>query len=272
MKLNVRCPAKVNLFLSVGPPDQSGYHPIRTVFQAIGIFENITLELADQDSFCCSSPKVPEQNTVTKAWRLAKEYTDFPMLRVTLKKAGWTQGGLGLGSSNAAGMLRGLVELSRGRFTTAEAAEVARAVGADVPFFLTGGTAQGENYGDRIRPLPDLETTSVVVAKPPFGVETPAAYRRLDDLPRQLLAFPADPFKTLNDFEDVMPQESRNLIGELIKLGARSANLCGSGSAVFGLFACPQAALEAERCLLAQKNFKVACCQTLTRQESLWMS
>ena len=246
--LRVRCPAKINTFLSVGPPDAIGYHPVRTVFQAVDLCDELLLENADDDAFVCDWPLIPADNTVTKAWRLAREYVGLPRLRVTLNKRIPAESGLGGGSSDAAGLLRGLVRLTKGRFLPENAAEVARAVGSDVPFFLVGGSAKGEGYGDILTSLPDGPTRHFVIVRPEVGVSTPSAYRALDARARAWREFPTDPTSEMfNDFEPVAPPECRQAASDLKDVGAMNTLLCGSGSAVFGLFADED---QADTCLL----------------------
>jgi len=57
---------------------------------------------------------------------------------------------------------------------------IAASLGADVPFFLVGGTALGLGRGDEVYPLADLPRLRVVLVFPPFGVDTAAAYEWLD--------------------------------------------------------------------------------------------
>lgn len=266
MTVVARCPAKVNLFLAVGPPDATGYHPLRTVFQAVSLYETVRVTTSTVDSFACHGAVLEEDNTVTKAWRLTREYVDLPKLRVELEKGLPSQAGLGGGSSDAAGFLRCAMTLTRGQFDMKSAHEVACAVGADVPFFLVGGMARGEGYGDCLSPMPDSPVRHLAIVKPEAGVPTSQAYARLDTRPREWRPFPEDPWTLYNDFELVMPPSCRDLKSRLIEEGAEQALLCGSGSAVFGLFAG-----ESEAQAVASLLGGMAC-RTLTRKESLWTS
>jgi 4-diphosphocytidyl-2-C-methyl-D-erythritol kinase len=264
MRLRVPCPAKVNLFLSVGPPDRRGYHPIRTIFQAIDLCDTLEVEVADSDEVVCSSEEVPENNTVSKTLRLLKEVVNLPPLRVTIYKRIPSQAGLGGGSSDAAGLIRAAKAIAQVPVPEAELHGLAQTVGMDVPFFLIGGKALGEGYGERLRPLPDSPEEWFVVAKPPVGCDTAAAYRLLDEKPRDWKDLPTD--DTLyNDFERVAPCESLDLIERLQVLGARDAALSGSGSAVFGRFNDRHTAERASK----QIESETWVCRSLGRQESL---
>lgn len=235
MTVRVVCPAKLNLFLSVGPMDVRGYHPIRTVFQTIALFDELTVTFSEGDSILCDWSELPAENTVSRALRLLREIAPIPPLRIELSKRIPAQSGLGGGSSNAAGLLRGVRRLIGLPIPEGEFLEVARAVGADVPFFLVGGRAKGEGYGERLTPLPDPPPTPVLVVRPQVGVSTADAYRMLDALPRALAEWPESELGA-NDFEATMPEACAEAIGMLRSVGASHAALTGSGSAVFGLF------------------------------------
>jgi 4-diphosphocytidyl-2-C-methyl-D-erythritol kinase len=264
------CPAKINSFLSVGPPDRSGLHPLRTVFHAVSLADELTVETAAQDEFCSTWAGIPDDNTVTKAWRLAREYVEIPALRVSLTKRIPAESGLGGGSSDAAALLRLLAVVSRGRLASENLFEIALAVGADVPFFLVGGSALGEGYGERLTPLPDGPQRWLVIVRPPVGVSTALAYRGLDDLERNFLLFPEDLWSGHNDFMRVAPEESVRAVGFLRAQGADVAGLTGSGSAVYGAFQSEVAAQEARA--QSEGLGESWVCRTLTREESLWTS
>lgn len=259
------------MFLSVGPVDAVGFHPIYTLFQAISLFDTLVVHRADGDSFFCDSQVVPDDNTVTKAWRLAKEYVELPKLAVSLEKKIPAQSGLGGGSSDAAGFLRALVKLTSGRFGHREALEVAVAVGSDVPFFMVGGRAVGEGYGERVTALDDAPTMHMVVVMPDAVVSTPGAYKKLDEVPRALKR-PTTQDEVMNDFEAVCPEQSRTAISRLRTIASGPCGLTGSGAAVFAFAADEGEAHQIARCAESQDLGHVFVCRTLSREESLWTS
>ena len=148
MQVKVLCPAKINLFLSVGKLDHRGYHPIRTIFQAISLYDTLTITVADSLSFTCDSQDVPSENTVTKAARLMQEIADYPPVAIHLEKCIPTQSGMGGGSSDAAGVIQSASQFMSMRLSDHERKAIAKSIGADVPFFLVGGRAKGEGYGE----------------------------------------------------------------------------------------------------------------------------
>ena len=262
VQVKVRCPAKTNEFLLVGPKDARGYHPLRTTFQAVSLFDELTITAASADTFV-SEPDLPERNTVTRAWDLLKEYAQVPPLEVVLQKGIPSQSGLGGGSSDAAGFLQGVLPFLPYKPKESDLFEIARAVGADVSFFLAGGRARGEGYGDLLTPLSDLPTRHLVIAQPEgVGCSTAEMYGKLDLHPRSL-----DREEAGNDFEAVAPAECLELIVRLRELGAQTSALTGSGSAVFAYFGSEMLAEDARK-QLGDDTWAVVA-RTLARDESL---
>ena len=138
--------------------------------------------------------------------------------------------------------------MSRGRAT-----QIAASLGADVPFFLRGGTAVGRGRGDRVRLLTDRPGLWVVLLIPGFGVSTRDAYGWWDqDVAGSENREPPSRREGANDLERPVaarrPEISR-LVRGLAAAGARQAAMSGSGSTVFGLFASSGAARLAARTL-----------------------
>jgi 4-diphosphocytidyl-2-C-methyl-D-erythritol kinase len=252
MVYRTECQAKLNLFLTVGPPDASGYHPLRSVFQSISLADRLTVETGVAAiEFLCSDPTVPKENTLSKALRLFQEYTEVPDVRITLDKRIPAQSGLGGGSSDAGRLIAILHEITGRRLSTREQREIAGAVGSDVPYFLVGGRAQIEGYGERVTPLDDPEPLPwYAVVRPPFGCSTPEMYRALDRYERPFLEFGHEP--AVNDFESVAPWGCLHLKAALLAQGAVEALLSGSGSAVFGRFGNEPAARSAAEALAGE--------------------
>jgi 4-diphosphocytidyl-2-C-methyl-D-erythritol kinase len=264
----VRCPAKLNLFLSVGPVDFRGYHPLRTIFQAVDLCDTLEITVSDRNEVLCDNPAVPSENTVTRTLRLLSEVVNLPPLRIVLRKVIPAQSGLGGGSSDAAGLMRAAEQIAKLPIPRAELFGLAQTIGADVPFFLVGGRAKAEGYGEILSPLPDAAPDWFVIVRPDVGCDTKAAYQRLDEKPYVWRAF-LDGDQLYNDFERVAPCESLDLIERLQVHGARDAALSGSGSAVFGRFELEADARKAEQQLRLEGVPHVWVARSLSRAESL---
>lgn len=230
---------------------------------------------AEADAFICASEDVPPENTVTKAWRLIREFGDLPKLRVELVKRIPSQSGLGGGSSDAAGFLRAVNSFARHTFPAETLREVARAVGADVPYFLVGGCAKVEGYGEIVTPMPDPESMHLVIAQPSVTCLTKGAYAKLDEQRYPWREFPETLDEFYNDFERVMPCDCDDWSEHLQLLGALRAQLTGSGSAIFGEFGSEAEASRAKADLDTRRGIRSWVARTLSRAESLeyqWLS
>jgi 4-diphosphocytidyl-2-C-methyl-D-erythritol kinase len=186
----VRLPAfaKVNLALEILGTRRDGYHELRTIFQTIALHDTVTLSaVRGPFEVRCDDPACPidQTNLVWRAaealWRAAGRQGAPVGVRVHLKKRIPLQAGLGGGSSDAATALRALATLWRTKLSATRLAQVARTIGADVPFFLRGGTALGSGRGDRLRSLRDWPSSWIVLALPAFGVSTRDAYAWWDE-------------------------------------------------------------------------------------------
>lgn len=250
----VRAFAKVNLSLKVLYKRPDGYHEIRTVFQTIGLYDELELrfhpgarpgiELQDELA-------IPD-NLVVRSARLFYERKGVRgALEMRLRKRIPMGGGLGGGSSDAAAVLLALPALTGRNATLAELSAMAAQLGSDVPFFLVGGTALGLGRGEELYPLPETPPKPVLVLAPPIHSSTPAAYRALNrptltslDDPGTLNVFQSFVWETSassmeNDFErpvfELHPELGR-WRRKLERLGAQAARLSGSGAALFGVF------------------------------------
>ncbi|OWU66212.1 MAG: hypothetical protein CBB60_000685 [Armatimonadetes bacterium Cent15-Ar3] len=236
MSVKILCPAKLNLFLAVGPIDHRKYHPIRSIFQAISLYDELELTPSTQLTFECNDPSVPTENTVTKACRLLMEVVDFPPVHAKLTKNIPSEAGLGGGSSDAAGVLRASRQLMTMAMPLYEQKAIAKAIGADVTFFLTGGRAKVEGYGEQVSKIDSPSSPEwYVVAQPEDRCSTAEAYAKLDALSYEWRDFPTEDI-LYNDFERAAPCGSLELLERLLVHGAKDSGLTGSGSAVFGRF------------------------------------
>jgi 4-diphosphocytidyl-2-C-methyl-D-erythritol kinase len=264
MRLVARCPAKVNLALRVLGKRSDGYHELETVFQAVDLWDLLDVEPADDLEMACDQEGIPldESNLVLRAAHRFREATGVDRgASFRLRKGIPVGGGMGGGSSDAAGALLLLDRLWGTRARPEQLHAIAAGLGADVAFFLTGGTALGRGRGERIEPLESLEETPLLLGLPPFGIPTAEVYRRVraptgPGREAVRLTPPGNDvsvarFSTLklpggkdfgfvtNDLERVVFEgwpELQAFRDSLIEAGARRALVSGSGSTVFGIF------------------------------------
>jgi 4-diphosphocytidyl-2-C-methyl-D-erythritol kinase len=180
-------PAKVNLFLHVGPPSADGYHPLCSLMSFADFGDRVTVQDADvlglevRGPFAEGAPPGPD-NLVLRAARvlLAQVRGPIPPARIILEKALPVAAGLGGGSSDAGAVFRLLRRILRLDVDDAELEAMAAGLGADGAACLWGRPVLAEGRGERLSAPPVLPTLDAVLVNPRVPVSTPAVYRALD--------------------------------------------------------------------------------------------
>ena len=190
MEKHVLSSTKINLFLEVVAKRSDGYHDLETVFQELDLADDIYLTVGEGSGIRIESDsaEVPLDSS-NLAYRAAQEFFEAAGIQASLKvkivKKIPVAAGLGGGSSNAAAVLRALLEWFQPSLTPDKIHQVARSLGADVPFFLRGKTALGRGIGDILEPIERRLDFYVVLINPRFKLLTPEVYRALSsDLTR----------------------------------------------------------------------------------------
>lgn len=249
--------AKINLGLRVLGKRDDGYHELQTRFQSIDLTDE--LEIAPSDAGLHlevegAALAADDSNLVMKAARLlAAGREDLPGVKLRLKKRIPLAAGLGGGSSDAAATLLGLNQFWGLGLAKSELHRLASRLGADVGFFLVGGSALGVGRGDEIAPCPDAPAFRIALLLPPFASSTAEVYRLWDEaflggvppgrgkdgaMPSEWRGEPAS-LSVHNDLEAVVTgrhPELGRLKAQMIRHGALTAALSGSGPALYGLF------------------------------------
>lgn len=297
-KLTLPSFAKINSSLSVLGRRADNLHEIRTILQTITLHDTLTFESDVENShsalleITCNDPTIPTdgRNLVQKAAHaLRHRYKIDAGARIHLEKRIPSGGGLGGGSSNAAIALLALNHLWQLNAPRAELTQLAATLGADVPFFLYGGTALGTGTGTDIMPLTDAPHEHIIVVTPKIEVSTATAYKSLNALPLNAKCDSLTKTDTLsilsgshstadfetvlldlhhNDFESVvfrLHPEIRMVRDDLLRCGARRAMLSGSGASVFGIFESEAEWASAANELRRKADWRVFDCMTLTR-------
>lgn len=269
--------AKINLGLEVLGLRQDGHHELRTIFQTVALKDDIVLRRKRSPGITieCNHPEVPtdQRNLAYQAAReLARRAHIKGGLAIQIEKRIPVAGGMGGGSSNAAAVLLGLDRLWALGLGPSGLHPIARRLGADVPYFLVGGTALGLARGEEVFPLLRQIRAQVVIVDPKRPVSTAAVFRRMDArlTPREnsntIFRFVSRDlegdraFSVLsNDLEEAALEEAPDLAAKVKRIrqvlareGAMLASLSGSGSTYFGLFDDPLRARRAREALAAE--------------------
>ena len=272
-------PAKINLGLDITGTRADGYHLLETVFQAVSIADTVTVALSESPeiTLTCDVPTVP-CSPKNIAWKAAQRYREAAGLQsgvqIQILKRIPMEAGMGGGSTDGAAVLLALQELTGNALPQEKLLKIAVSLGADVPFFLYGGTAYGAGIGEKLEPLPLFSTDCLVIAKGTAGVSTAQAYGAIDALqnpehpPVQQLRKVLEAGGTAaeiaplcgNLFElAVELEEVQQIRSTMLEQGALCSVMTGSGAAVFGLFPNRESAESACAVLRKQVLFAEVC-------------
>jgi len=183
--ITVKAPAKVNLQLAVGPKRPDGYHRLVTVFHAIDLVDEVTVEPSDGGIELAMSGEGSEHlptdtsNLAVRAAQVLADHAGVPAdVRITIRKSIPIAAGLAGGSADAAATLVACAALWQTR--TDDLPELAAQLGSDVPFALAGGTAMGTGRGEHLVPVLTRTTLHWVLAISEQGLSTPEVYAECD--------------------------------------------------------------------------------------------
>ena len=250
--------AKINIGLRVLGKRPDGFHNIETFFQQISLHDVLHINTSDNGKvrISCSDSNCPadETNLAFKAAALLKENADQPSLgcNIHIAKNIPLGGGLGGGSSDAATALKALNALWNIGLTNKQLHELALRIGSDVPFFLTGGFALGQERGERVQKIKVNIPYYGLLYCPGISISTPWVYKNLNlnltnsnKIGKFVDFVPELPdlqqWKNIlpNDLERVVFAEHPSFAGiirEFFDTGAFYARMSGSGSSLFGLY------------------------------------
>ncbi len=260
--ITLKTPAKINYFLEVTGKRSDGYHELSTVFQAIGLYDRLTLEKTDEEGILLEeeegSVSVPLDETNLMFRAAALLFSAFGLsggLAIRFRKEIPVGAGLGGGSSDAAAVLFGINELYGLELTKKELQAFALELGADVPFFLEGGTCHAAGIGEELTPVPFDRTIPIVLVKPPESASTKEVFQAFDreearevrSADAVLELFYGDPdgfekrlsrelFNALEPVTERIVPAIAEIRSLLLENGACGALMSGSGSSVFGVF------------------------------------
>jgi 4-diphosphocytidyl-2-C-methyl-D-erythritol kinase len=288
-RVTVAAPAKVNLALYVGPPDITGFHPLLTAFQALDVWDELTVTTAGSMAieiaadFDVTTIPLDKENLAWRAHSLLSEHVaPLPPTHFDITKRIPVAGGMAGGSADAAAATIALAQLYELDTDTSNLRDICRALGSDVPFSLVGGSAVGRGRGDVLEPLRTDRPLALVIVPSADTLSTPEVYRRLDEiragedvaLPDQLSeeflkAWRSGDAESLaplmyNDLQvatlSMMPELQRTL-DDIVSLGALSSMVSGSGPTTVGLARDAEHAQELAA-LLRERGYRAVATET----------
>lgn len=255
-QIDIMSYAKINLTLDVLRKREDGYHELKMIMHTVSLFDSINIRKSENGIFLKTNLKYLPTDKRNIAYAAAELFLEKSGITdgvtINIKKTIPVAAGLAGGSSNAAAVLVGLNQMYDGIFTEDELCKMGEELGSDVPFCIAGGCALCEGRGEILTPLPDLSSTTFLIAKPPVRVSTADVYSNLkaDKLSEHpdtdgvinaigrgdKEAVAVRMFNVLETVTAAQHPEIKRMKQEMIDLGATGSVMSGSGPTVIGLF------------------------------------
>lgn len=266
--ITIKAYAKVNLSLKINGKREDGYHILDTVMQTVSIYDTVDISIADNgvvEVKCDDDSLCGQSNLCFKAARL---FFDKAKIQggcyINIKKRIPVSAGLGGGSSDAAAVIKGLNILYGQPLSLSELKKLALLLGADVPFFIEGGTARAMGIGEELTKINNKLPLCFLLVKEGEKPSTASMYKKIDEsdvlssdkdisdnMVKSLLNADLNLFvkSFKNDFSYVWDYEE--IRRDLTDNGAAAVSLSGSGPTVMGVF---KTKADAERALNVLKS------------------
>jgi len=201
----LKAPAKINLYLEIINKRPDGYHNIESIMHTVSLFDilEFTLTSDSEIELSCSDKSLPVDSTnlvYKTAKKMQEKYGVNRGIKIHLTKNIPMGAGLGGGSSDSAAVIKALNRIWNINASKEELESFAKKIGADVPFFLTGGTAKIEGIGEKVTKIPSDVHLHAVLVKPDFGVSTVLAYSKIK--------FPLTNQRKIHKITDVLTKSS----------------------------------------------------------------
>ncbi len=255
--VRILSPGKINLHLQVGPRREDGYHEIKSLFQMIGLYDEIVIRSLKNEGICrvrgdfdCAL----KDNLISRAVEIFREKTGIPKgVSIRVNKAIPAGAGLGGGSGNAASVLTALNILFAAGLSRKEITALGGLLGCDVPFFCGTAAAVVTGRGENIRPIEPRGGLWAVLVCPEERVGTGEAYAWFDEdtaggdpdfdsTPAIVESYGKDEPSDWRFSNSLFSSVSRRkaVVAETIlrigECGAEFTQMSGSGSSCFGIF------------------------------------
>ena len=298
--IDVRAPAKLNLFLEILGKGEDGFHELETVMVPVALHDRLSFVFRDDgqinfsltigappgngDPSSMGTIPLDGRNLVVQALERLRTFSAQPErlgCDVVLEKNIPAESGMGGASSDAAATLLAGSRMWGLGLSPDQLHELAAELGSDVPFFLFGGAAVCRGRGEKVEPLESIASLPVVIAKPAIGLSTAEVYQRVK-IPTQPLR--ADEwiqsvaaggpekigdlmFNRLQEFASQMTDEIERISREFSNVHCLGHQMSGSGSSYFGVFATERVARSAAQALSARlPQVRIFCSKTLSRR------
>ncbi len=256
-QITLKAYAKINIGLNIVNKRSDGYHEIETIFQQIDLYDRIKITAIESDDIKIRTNRkdlpIDRENSCYRAAELVRDEFEINKgVKIELIKTIPIGAGLGGGSSDAAEVLKGMLNLWGIKTSKERLVKIATKIGADVPFFLEGGTALGFGIGDKLQPFRFPYDYYLILVYPNIKISTEWAYKNFNfNLTKTkkiiklsqiyVYNYQLSELRKIihNDLEEVVfkkYKELQNIKNQMYENGAFLANMSGSGSTIYGMF------------------------------------
>ncbi len=250
MIVTAKAGAKINLTLDIVGIREDGYHLVDMIMQSVSLFDTISVETTE-NGITVNSSDISLGGKDDICYKAAYAFYEKSGMcggaNITVKKSIPLAAGLGGGSADAAAVLMALNKCYDYPLSVAELEKIAITLGADVPFFLYGGTISVTGIGEIFEKLPDMPHCFIVIAKNAVKPSTKEMYRIIDssviyNRPDNSAAKKAisdgDLHALSNNIKNVfsVAWKQNDLVDILSSNNALAVSLSGSGPSYFGLY------------------------------------
>ncbi len=272
MHQKVKACAKLNLTLELVGKREDGYHLLETIFQSVSLCDRLEISKRNDNQILVSSSLETLGGKDDITYKAAKAFFMASKIDggadIKIEKNIPLSAGLGGGSSDAAAVLLALNELHNKPLNDANLNEIALSLGADVPYFLTGGAAFVSGIGEKVEKIGCMPNAIILIAKCGVKKSTADMYKKVDlikNLPKPdnfsakkaiaqndldlLCSSLGNSFTAAWDFEEIKNSN--------IKMGAKAVSLSGSGPSIFAIFTDVNLAQNAKISLNEKFGFEV---------------
>lgn len=253
-KISLKTSAKLNLFLKINGINQNKYHDMTMINQSVDIYDFITVTKAENGIRIKDNTTInQESNIVYKTAKLINDEIRKIDVDIELSKNIPMQAGLGGGSGDAAGIITALDILYDLKLSDDKKIDLAKRVGADVPFCLFGGSKCVRGIGELIDDV-ICDNFSYIIIKPDENMPTKEAFALFDKsekkdvkadfideilLKKKKIDIDFVQKYFYNDFEAVMEQKFdiiSQIKNDFYKNDAVFSMMSGSGTTVYAIY------------------------------------
>lgn len=246
----VRAYAKVNCALDIVGVFENGYHDLDMIMAPISLYDEIEISESEKDEVICLNEGIPKRNTVSSMVALLKKtFSIDSHYRIVIHKNIPQMSGMAGGSADGAAVLKAILEMEKISISLEEKINLAKQIGADVPFCVVNQWSRVKGIGEKITVLDTDWKIPCLIVKPDCGISTPVAFKNwhesrpiqvdVDTICESVVHKDYDAFiRSINNTLEPVARKMEPILNtieeEMMNLGMDRVMMSGSGSSMMG--------------------------------------